>query len=227
MNVNSDFNRRASVHASIESWKPSPMPGVDRIMLDRVGEEVARATSIVRYRPGSRFSPHIHHGGEEFLVLDGVFQDESGNFPVGSYVRNPPLSRHTPRSDSGCTIFVKLWQFDPHDRVSVKGCIEGLVRPDGTSHPAVTKKHLYSDLNETVKVEYWPADRTIFRVPAGGIEILCLEGSFSERDELFIARSWLRLPPGDLLNAKTGSNGCTVWIKEGHLRKLHFPPAAS
>jgi hypothetical protein len=64
-------------------------------------------------------------------------------------------------------------------------------------------------------------------VPAGGIEILCLEGSFSERDELFIARSWLRLPQGDFLNAKIGSSGCTVWIKEGHLRTLRFPPGAS
>src|SRR5262249_62190655 len=79
----------------------------------RVGDEVARATSIVRYAPGTVFSPHTHPGGEEFFVLDGTFQDERGDYPAGSYVRNPPTSRHTPRSQAGCTIFVKLFQFDP------------------------------------------------------------------------------------------------------------------
>ena len=82
-------------------------------MLDRIGAEVARATSIVRYAPASRFPAHVHGGGEEFLVLDGVFQDEHGDFPAGAYIRNPPQSRHTPRSAPGCIIFVKLWQFDP------------------------------------------------------------------------------------------------------------------
>jgi hypothetical protein len=61
-------------------------------MLDRIGDEVARATSIVRYAPASHFSPHVHDGGEEFLVLEGTFQDEHGDYPVGSYVRNPPTS---------------------------------------------------------------------------------------------------------------------------------------
>jgi anti-sigma factor ChrR (cupin superfamily) len=89
-------------------------------MLDRIGDEVARATSIVRYAPYSRFSPHTHAGGEEFLVLEGVFQDEHGDYPAGSYVRTPPTSSHTPGSEPGCTIFVKLWQFDPDDRTPVR-----------------------------------------------------------------------------------------------------------
>ena len=104
MNLNSDFTVRAAVHAGRLEWTPSPIPGVDRRMLDRVGAEVARATSIVRYAPGSRFSPHTHGGGEELLVLDGVFQDEHGDFPAGSYIRNPPTTSHTPGSESGCTI---------------------------------------------------------------------------------------------------------------------------
>ncbi|GAL13613.1 hypothetical protein JCM19233_4618 [Vibrio astriarenae] len=51
--------------------------------LDRVGGEVARATSIVRYKPNSAFSPHTHDGGEEFFVLEGVFSDEHGDYPQG------------------------------------------------------------------------------------------------------------------------------------------------
>ena len=119
MELNSDFTRRVVIHAARLPWVPSPMAGVERRMLDRIGDEVARATSIVRYAPGSHFSPHTHGGGEEFFVLDGVFDDEHGAFPAGSYVRNPPTSRHTPSSVSGCAMFVKLWQFDPADRQHV------------------------------------------------------------------------------------------------------------
>jgi ChrR Cupin-like domain len=96
MELNSDFTQRAAVHAAQLAWKPSPIAGVERRMLDRIGDEVARATSFVRYAPHSRFSAHTHGGGEEFLVLEGVFQDEHGDFPAGSYIRNPPTSSHSP-----------------------------------------------------------------------------------------------------------------------------------
>lgn len=56
MELNANFNERAIVHAGKLEWKASPMKGVDRRMLDRLGDEVARATSIVRYAPGSHFS---------------------------------------------------------------------------------------------------------------------------------------------------------------------------
>ncbi len=120
MEINTNFNERVVVHADRLAWTPSPIQGVDRRMLDRIGGEVARATSIVRYAPNSKFSAHVHTGGEEFIVLDGVFQDEHGDFPAGSYIRNPPGSSHTPGSAPGCTIFVKLWQFDLADRSHVR-----------------------------------------------------------------------------------------------------------
>src|SRR5260370_41608212 len=116
MELNADFSQRVVVHAARLSWVHSPMPGVERRMLDRIGDEVARATSIVRYAPGSHFSPHTHGGGEEFLVLDGVFQDEHGEFPAGSYIRNPPTSHHTPGSEPGCILFVKLSHLDTAHR---------------------------------------------------------------------------------------------------------------
>src|SRR5690242_18497475 len=120
MEINAYFSRRVAVHAALLPWVPSPMAGVERRMLDRIGDEVARATSIVRYAAGSRFSPHTHGGGEELLVLDGVFEDEHGAFAAGSYVRNPPTSRHTPGSSAGCILFVKLWQFDRADRKELR-----------------------------------------------------------------------------------------------------------
>src|SRR6185437_2526798 len=119
MEVNADFSRRVVVHAARLSWVPSPIAGVERKMLDRIGGEVARATSIVRYAPNSRFSEHAHGGGEEFLVLEGGFSYEHGDYGPGTYIRNPIGTHHSPRSDPGCTIFVKLHQFDPADNQPV------------------------------------------------------------------------------------------------------------
>ena len=116
MLINADFGRRVIAATADMEWVASPMAGVERKMLDRVGAEVARATSLVHYAPQSRFSAHTHGGGEEFYVLDGVFSDERGDYPAGTYVRNPIGSSYSPHSDPGCTIFVKLHQFDEHDQ---------------------------------------------------------------------------------------------------------------
>ena len=107
MQLNADLTLRASVHAAQQPWLASPLPGVERRMLHRLGQVVAQATSIVRYAPGSSFSAHTHTGGEEYLVLDGVFEDEHGRYPAGSWIRSPHLSLHQPFSKEGCTIFVK------------------------------------------------------------------------------------------------------------------------
>lgn len=98
MKLHTDFSQRVVVSSQDLPWVDSPMSGVQRRMLERDGEEVARATSIVRYAPNSYFSAHTHKGGEEFFVLDGVFSDEYGNYPAGTYIRNPVGSRHTPFS---------------------------------------------------------------------------------------------------------------------------------
>ena len=150
MNLNSDFGARVAVHAARLDWTPSPIPGVDRRMLDRVGDEVARATSIVRYAQHSRFAPHTHGGGEEFLVLDGVFQDEHGDYPTGTYVRSPPTSSHTPGSEPGCTIFVKLWQFDADDRTPVRIDTSGLSFAPAPDLSGVEFALLYEDAWELV-----------------------------------------------------------------------------
>lgn len=142
-------------------WLASPIVGVARRPLDRVGSEVARATSIVRYAPRSRFSPHSHAGGEELLILDGVFQDEHGNFPAGSYIRNPPGSRHTPGSTVGCVIFVKLWQFDLDDRTQVRLDTNTLVAVKDVSRAGVSAIPLFQDACETVSLEHWTANAKI------------------------------------------------------------------
>ncbi|WAC46102.1 cupin domain-containing protein [Pseudomonas sp. SL4(2022)] len=216
MQLNADFSQRALIRAADSPWVASPMPGVERRMLDRIGEEVARATSIVRYAAGSRFSAHHHPGGEEFLVLEGVFSDERGDYPAGTYVRNPIGSHHAPFSREGCTIFVKLMQFDVADDQPVvidstqaqwrSGLVPGLqvlpLHQHGTEHVALVR---------------W-APGTYFNAHRhwGGEEILVLEGTFQDEFGDYPAGSWLRSPH---LSQHTpfSEAGCLIWVKTGHL----------
>ena len=221
--LNADFTTRVAVHAAALPWMPSPIPGVERRMLDRIGGEIARATSIVRYAPGSSFSPHVHGGGEEFLVLDGVFEDEGGEYPAGFYVRNPPQSRHTPSSRPGCTMFVKLWQFDPEDRVQMRLDTARMSPREAAGRAGVRLVALFNDDNEEVRLEHWDNDAPIELEPKGGLELLVLEGGFREAGESFAPQSWLRLPVGTPLRARAGRAGCRIWVKEGHLRHVRAP----
>src|SRR5262249_40058888 len=153
--INADFSRRVAVHAARLPWVPSPMAGVERRMLDRIGDEVARATSIVRYAPGSRFSAHTHDGGEGFFVLEGRLPDEHGDFAAGSYVRNPPTSRLTPRSATGCVLFVKLWQFDPTDQKEVEIHTDTRAYEAAAQRDGVASLALFRDDSEDVRLERW------------------------------------------------------------------------
>jgi len=226
MKINADFTRKAVVHAAALDWTPSPTPGVDRRMLERIGGEVARATSIVRYAPHSRFPRHTHGGGEEFLVLEGVFQDEHGDYPGGFYIRNPPTTAHTPGSEKGCTIFVKLWQFDPADRTELRIDTSGLTFEPDPQRAGAEVARLFQDEHETVTLERWaPGAEIALRSPAG-LELLVLDGSFTEGTEHFEYQSWLRLPSGSETRARAGEKGCRVWMKRGHLARPPTAPAS-
>lgn len=227
MDRNSDFTIRAVVHAANEPWVPSPMPGVERRILDRIGDEVARATSIVRYAPGSAFSAHTHTGGEEYLVLSGVFQDEHGDFPVGSYVRNPPQSSHTPSASDGAIILVKLWQFDLADRTAVTLHTMDMSPETDLDRPGVKVISLHNDPRETVRIEIWSPGAEIRIEAHNGLEVFVIEGGFTESEEQFGVDSWLRLPAAENFVATAGSDGTRVWIKSGHLSEPITGPAPS
>jgi quercetin dioxygenase-like cupin family protein len=215
MELNADFTQRAVVHAANLPWQASPIPGVERRMLDRIGDEVARATTIVRYAPQSQFSPHTHGGGEEFLVLEGVFQDEHGDYPVGTYVRNPPNSMHTPGSESGCMIFVKLWQFDPDDRTQITIDTNQQTFIANPDRPGVRQLELFRDDRETVRLEHWNANVNVELSALKGLEVFVVQGSFVEGGELFQQDSWLRLPARSTFCANAGAEGCQIWLKSG------------
>lgn len=216
MLLNADLSARTLVHAAALDWMPSPAQGVERRMLFRIGDEKARATSIVRYAPGSRFARHGHPGGEEFLVLDGTFQDETGDFPTGTYVRNPPGTGHAPGSETGCIIFVKLWQFRADD------CERTVRRPgEGARaglHPGVASSIvLFEGAGERVMMEEWRPGADIELANPQGLELLVLAGGFVNGADTLERWSWLRLPGGQSLNAKIGPEGARVWFKSAPL----------
>lgn len=217
MKLNSDFTQRVVVHSELLEWQPSPMAGVERRMLDRLGDEVARATTIVRYAPNSKFSPHVHSGGEEFIVLEGVFQDEHGDYPTGSYIRNPPQSSHTPGSEEGCIIFVKLWQFDLEDRHEVRISPNKMTEVADAQRTGVLVTPLFEDEREEVRLETWLAHTEVKIEAPQGAEILVLSGSFIEGNDELLTNSWLRVPVNSQIIAKTGDQGAKVWLKIGHL----------
>jgi quercetin dioxygenase-like cupin family protein len=216
MLINEDLAKRALVHAEKLDWIPSPAKGVDRRMLFRIGDEKARATSIVRYAPESSFAHHQHPGGEEFLVLDGVFQDESGDFPTGTYVRNPPGTGHAPKSDGGCTILVKLWQFKAADcEHIVRRPAEGQLATPRTGVASSTV--LFEGSGERVVLEDWQAGADVELPNLEGLELLVVDGSLVEGRDTLARWSWLRLPAGQNLKAEVGPDGARVWYKSAPL----------
>jgi anti-sigma factor ChrR (cupin superfamily) len=220
--LNADFDQRVVMPAPCAaSWVPSPEPGVQRHRLDRVGGEVARATSLVRYDAGSRFARHVHGGGEEFLVLEGNFSDEQGDYPVGTYKRNPPGTAHTPFSRQGCTLFVKLWQFAAGDDAPVRiDTTCALWRPGLVPGLSVLPLHEFDGVS-TALVRWAPDTRFNTHSHPGGEEILVLQGLFRDEQGEYPAGTWLRSPRGSRHTPFTGAEGALIYVKVGHLG-AHF-----
>lgn len=214
MRINADFTKAAVVMPDAHRWVPSPQGGVARVMLDRVGGERARATSLVRYDQGSRFPAHEHPGGEEILVLDGVFSDAEQDFPAGWYLRNPPGSVHQPFSDDGAVIFAKLWQME--------GAEAGPVRTD-TRDPANWRRNggreqcaLFDNGQECVRMERLLPGQRLTLDATSGAELLVVDGELANDVGRFPARSWIRTPASSWVELEAGK-ATTVFIKTGHL----------
>ena len=216
MQINSDLTQRVVVDSNALEWQPSPLPGVERRPLERMGAESGRATSIVRYAPGSSFKAHLHPQGEEILVLQGTFADEHGSYPAGSWLKNPPGSSHVPSSPEGCLLFVKLCHLTEADTNTcatntlaghwLPGLVEGLsVLPldsVGSTHTSL--------------VRWAPGTRFTPHRHMGGEEILVLEGVFQDENGDYPAGTWIRSPHGSV-HAPFSDKGCLIYVKVGHL----------
>lgn len=217
MLVNQDFSRRAVLTPSQYQWIASPQGGVDRVMLDRIGAERARATSLVRYAPGTSFPHHLHPGGEEILVIAGTFAEGMHRYPAGWYLRNPPGSSHQPSSDEGALIFVKLWQMSREEQDAVRIDIRD---PSGwVAQGKRETRTLFVNRAEHVSIERVAAGMSLLASanPIGGVELLVLDGALLEGPYQYERGTWLRLPPGERAALVSGSAGATAYLKTGHL----------
>ena len=212
--INQDFTKHVIVFEGDQIWHSSPSSGVSRIFLERNNlGEFATATSIVKFEAGSRFSSHIHENGEEIFVLEGVFSDEFGDYPVGSYVRNPNGSIHNPFSEHGCKIFVKLrqFQFDDHKRV-VKS-INDNTWSKYTENCKIMNLHEHNDeyvyllkCNDCVE----------FRLPSLRQrlqEILIFSGTVVDGTNEYTANTWIRNQGLCLTNPSIKNQPVLIYVK--------------
>ncbi|MCC5880300.1 MAG: cupin domain-containing protein [Idiomarina sp.] len=219
MHLHADLSKRAVITHKQYQWVASPQAGVERMMLDRIGAEKARATSIVTYAPDSFFPAHQHPGGEEILVLSGTFSDQSGDYPEGTYVRNPPGSEHKPYSVEGAKILVKLWQMPSTEGRQV---VVNTHNPEHWETIAGGEVcHLFNADYEQVSMQRLHGQRSVMGIEQGGAEFFVLAGELLNEGEVFGPGSWLRLPHDPALKVSTGDKGATFYLKTGHL------PAAS
>ncbi|MGU7775228.1 cupin domain-containing protein [Burkholderia sp. MR1-5-21] len=211
MLVNADLSRWAIVTPREYQWVASPQAGVERVMLDRLGGEDARATSIVRYVPHSYFPQHQHPGGEEVLVLSGVFSEEAMHYPAGWYLRNPPGSSHRPSSSDGAVIFVKLRQMQADE--------QRRVRIDTRNPASWQRRHghevcpLFSNDIEQVCLLRLEPGEVVFAEPGRSAELLVLSGDVVIGKVSYGRGSWIRPPRRERPTIAAGACGATLYLK--------------
>jgi anti-sigma factor ChrR (cupin superfamily) len=215
--INGDLGLRVAVDSATMDWTASPGGEVLRKRLHRVGPaESGQVTSIVRYTAGSRFPSHPHPEGEEILVLEGVFSDEHGDWPAGTYLLNPEGFEHAPFSADGCLLFVKLRQFPGADRRHV--VVDTTTAEWRRSvRPGVSWKKLYAQepFSDHMRLERWADPDSVGQLNyPQGAELLVLSGEFRDNEGRYGQHSWLRLPPGSALTP-AGTGACELYIKEG------------
>jgi anti-sigma factor ChrR (cupin superfamily) len=217
MLINADLAQRVVIDTGTLFWTPSPIAGIERKMLERDGGEVARATSLVRFGPDTAYAPHVHIAGEEILVLDGVFSDEYADYPAGTYIRNPPGSRHRPFSRTGCLLLVKLHQMSEDDRARVVIDTNRVEWGGYPGAPELLTASLHAYGPENVRLLRW---RSGLALPQhghpGGEEFYILSGALSDEYGTYPAGTWVRNPVGSG-HTPFSEEGARLLVKTGHL----------
>jgi anti-sigma factor ChrR (cupin superfamily) len=197
-------------------WDASPSGTVWRKRLHLVGPtESGQVTSVVRFQEHSRFPEHGHPDGEEILVLSGVFSDEHGDWPAGSYLLNPEGFHHGPYSSDGCLLFVKLRQYPGTDRRHV--AVNTHAMPWEPVVGGRECKLLYAQpgYQDTTRIERWSASSALGQLAyPRGAELLLLDGSFEDEHGRYDALTWLRLP-AHFTHRPMTQERCEIYVKEG------------
>lgn len=214
--LHGNLTLRATMNTNNMTWSPSPSGSVWRKRLHRVGPaESGQVTSLVRYEPDSKFPSHDHPEGEEILVLEGVFSDEHGDWPAGTYLLNPEGFHHRPFSQEGCVLFVKLRQYPGKSRRPLQIRTDQMQwQTSDITGLAVKQLYRQDGFSDHVRLERWSAAVLAQRHWPDGVEIFVLAGVMKDQDGRYVNGSWLRLPPGAVQKAST-TTGCELYIKEG------------
>lgn len=215
MKLNLDFSQRVVIDTNQQDWLPSAAAGVWRKQLEREGKEFGHTTSVVKYDAGSAFASHSHPVGEEIFVLAGTFSDEYGDYPAGTYLRNPPASKHAPFSQDGCTILVKLNQFDSSDTAQVRINTNNTPWLAGIGGLQVMPLHEFE--HEHVALVKWPKGE-VFQPHKhfGGEEIFVLSGIFRDEHGVYPKGTWLRSPHMSQHHPYVEEE-TIIMVKTGHL----------
>ena len=225
--IHGDISVRVVVHTKPMPWGASPSSTVWRKRLHLVGPaESGQVTSVVRYQEHSQFPPHDHPDGEEILVLAGVFSDEHGNWPAGSYLLNPQGFRHAPYSRNGCLLFVKLRQYPGMDRrhVAVNTHTMSWEPLGGRRERKIL--YLQPGYQDTTRLERWSPESVPGELTyALGAELFVLDGSFADEHGRYDAHTWMRLPT-HFTHRPTTQEGCELYVKEGGFAYLRSPTAS-
>jgi len=213
--LNMNFKETVVINTNQQAWEDSPMDGVWRKPLAREAAEHGHTTSVVRFEAGSYFSPHRHPMGEEILVLEGVFSDEHGDYPAGSYLRHPPGSSHKPFSEEGCVLFVKLDQFNTDDTDTLR--IDTRSNDWLPGEGKLEVMPLHENDHESVTLVKWPAD-TKFEPHRhfGGEEIFVISGTLKDEWGAYPAGTWMRSPHNSE-HCPYVEDETVIWMKTGHL----------
>lgn len=214
--LNMQMDQRVVLNSAEMRWQPSPAEGVMRKPLTRADAEHGHATSVVRYDAGSDFACHQHPLGEEIFVLEGLFSDNHGDYPAGTYLRNPDGSSHAPFSEKGCTLFVKLYQMDPNDKQSVQ--INTHQNPWLPGQGGLLVMPLHSFGTENVALVKWPAGEMFQpHTHFGGEEVFVLSGEFVDEHGSYPAGSWIRSPHLSSHHPFVEQE-TLIYVKTGHLQ---------
>ena len=213
--LNMELDKSVVVNTAEMAWEQSPLEGVWRKPLAREAPEHGHTTSVVRYDPGSHFSAHEQPRGEEIFVLAGVFSDEHGDYPAGTYIRNPPGSKHAPFSRDGCELLALLDQFDAEDDTSLRIDTNRGDWLPGEHDVKVMPLYYYE--TEMVALYKWPAGaRYEPHSHFGGEEVFVLSGTICDEYGEYPAGTWLRNPHNSE-HSPYVEEETVIWIKTGHL----------
>ncbi|GAA4880498.1 cupin domain-containing protein [Ferrimonas pelagia] len=198
-------------------WQSSPSEGVLRKRLRHLGGiESGMVTSLVRYRPGSHFPRHYHPDGEEIFVLEGVFSDEHGDYPAGSYLLNPHGSSHRPFSQSGCMLLVKLRQYVGEGRQQL-AIDTSQMDWQILNIPGLSRKQLYRQTGFAERISLMqlkPGTQLHDFTHPQGAEIFVIEGEVQDGEQTYGPETLVRLPAGHT-HSPASASGCVIYLKQG------------